>query len=87
MISRTPQERHYYEARLKFQRDQQANMMAARLEGREEGHRAAMVSPVRMLEDLMGESLSDESVLEERSTAELHERVDQLREQIRKRQS
>lgn len=37
MISKTPEERQFYEARLKFLRDEEARLIAARREGHEEG--------------------------------------------------
>jgi len=37
MISRTPEEREFYESRLKFLRDEEARILFARSEGREEG--------------------------------------------------
>ncbi len=37
MISQTPEERQFYEDRLKFLRDQNAQILQARFEGRQEG--------------------------------------------------
>jgi predicted transposase/invertase (TIGR01784 family) len=43
MISKTPEDYQYYEDRLKFLRDQQANLADARQEGREEGREEGRV--------------------------------------------
>jgi predicted transposase/invertase (TIGR01784 family) len=86
MIARTPEEHQFYEARLKFLRDEEAKVMAARLEGREEGReegrRMATISIVHMLEELLGDSPTDRESLSGQSFANLEERVEELRKRL-----
>jgi hypothetical protein len=75
MISQSPEERQYYEARMKFLHDEQARLLAAREEGLEQGleqglikgraerlERGSLVGKIQLLQQLLGE---DESSLEE----------------------
>jgi len=43
MISRTPEDLQFYEARQKFLHDEQARLLAARQEGREEGREEGLI--------------------------------------------
>ena len=51
MISRNPEDRQFYEARMKFLHDEEARLIAARQEGE-------LVGRVKLLSELLGESTS-----------------------------
>ena len=73
MISRSPEDRQFYEARLKFLHDEEARLIAARAEGKakeSEGkaeglETGTLVGKVQVLQQLLGD--------QERTTAELVE--------------
>jgi hypothetical protein len=59
MISRTPDTRELYEARLKAKLDEEARLDHARTEGRTEGERIGLtrgeqIGQIRLLEQLLG---------------------------------
>ena len=51
MISRSPDDRRFYESRQKFLRDEQARLLQARKEGREEG---LVAGKIQILQQLLG---------------------------------
>src|SRR3990167_6665177 len=71
MISKSPADRQFCEARLKFLHDEQARLIAAREEGRAEGRaegreEGTVVGKIRPLQQLLGD--------EEASTSDLLQR-------------
>jgi hypothetical protein len=56
MISRSPEDRQFYEARLKFLHDEEARLIAARAEGKAEGREeGALIGKIQLLQQLLGE--------------------------------
>ena len=59
MISKTPDDRQFYDARMKFLHDQEARLMVARHEGREEGREEGLlIGKIQLLQQLLGEQPS-----------------------------
>ena len=98
MIAQSPQEREMYEARLKFERDQNWRIKAARDEGRAEGieegvakgieqgiERGEVSGRIRVLQNLLGLPESPLSELAELDVAELSRQATQLQAQLRAR--
>ncbi len=60
MISRSPEDRQFYEARLKFLHDEEARLIAARAEGKAEGkaegrEEGALAGKIQLLQQLLGD--------------------------------
>jgi predicted transposase/invertase (TIGR01784 family) len=86
MISRTPDQRRHYDARLKWELDENTRIQTAfeegEIKGREEGE---LFGKVRMLQHLLSlPQLTDEE-LHPRSRTELETLVTELQAQLRKR--
>jgi hypothetical protein len=86
MISRTPDQRRHYDARLKWELDENTRIQIAfeegEIKGREEGE---LFGKVRMLQHLLSlPQLTDEE-LHPRSRTELETLVTELQAQLRKR--
>ena len=69
MVSQTPEERQFYEDRVKFLRDQNAQIQQARFEGMEEGlekgiERGTLSGKIQLLQQLLGDSESSLSDFE-----------------------
>ncbi len=82
MISQTPAQRLLYDARLKFQRDEESKLRHARQEGEARGVR---IGRIRTLQDLLGMRQSTTDELAECDEAQLHEKAEQLQDQLRSR--
>ena len=90
LISRTPDQRRHYDARLKWELDENTRMQTAfeegetkgREEGREEGELFGMI---RMLQNLLSLPHSTDDALHPRSRTELETLVTELQAQLRKR--
>ena len=88
MISKSPEDLQYYEDRLKFLRDEQGKLQAARQEGREEGReegRRTMVATIRMLEELAGDSVTPTDALTTLTLETLMSKVATLQQRLRDR--
>ncbi|MEZ6132983.1 MAG: Rpn family recombination-promoting nuclease/putative transposase [Planctomycetaceae bacterium] len=94
MISQTPEDRQFYEARTKFLLDEEARLMQARLEGREEGRvegvgegreQGALIGKIQLLQVLLGHDESPTADLANRSVLELEAQREQLQSQLRGR--
>ncbi len=88
MIARTPEDRQFYEARQKFLHDEQARLIAARQEGREEGERIGLTKgklagQIQMLQGLLGESKESDRDLEMLSVEHLQEQLAELEQRFR----
>ena len=84
MISQSPEDRQFYEARQKFLHDEQARLLAAREEGREEGE---LVGKVQLLEELLGSTPATASELIALGKDALTTRLARLQRQLRDRQA
>ena len=80
MISRSPEDRQFYEARQKFLHDEQARLMAARQEGRQEGE---LVGKIQLLEELLGAEPTALAELRALGRDMLKARLDELKRSFR----
>jgi flagellar biosynthesis/type III secretory pathway protein FliH len=94
MISKNPEDLQFYEARLKFLRDQQAQIEAAkqegrqegREEGREEGHEKGIIAgKIQLLQELLGDGVSEKAELLAQGLPELASHMSELQQRLRGR--
>ena len=90
MISQTPEQLMFYNARLKFQRDEEARLIQARLEGeargRQEGRQeGVIVGRVLLLQQLLGIRQSTVDDFSGYDVAQLTELEAELQRQLRDR--
>ena len=84
MISRTPEQRMAYNARLKFQRDEVAKMLQARREGEEIGEARGRIV---ILQELLGQHIWNAEDFAKCDAAQLNALANQLQQQLRARNS
>ena len=89
MISKTPEERQFYDDRQKYLLDEESRMRGARLQGLEEGmeeglKKGGLAGKIQVFEQLLGESETPMSDLTARSLTDLTERLQQLQERMRR---
>ncbi|WP_158222640.1 Rpn family recombination-promoting nuclease/putative transposase [Rhodopirellula sp. MGV] len=82
MIAKNPEERRFYESRLKMQRDEEARLVAAREQGVEQGE---AIGRVRVLQSLAGVEESAVEQLRSKSLDELSAMEANLKQQLRDR--
>jgi len=88
MISRTPEQLMAYNARLKFQRDEVARILQARLEGRQEGEEIGEArGRIVVLQELLGQRVWRAEEFSACDAAQLNALADQLQQQLRARNS
>ena len=86
MISKSPEDRQFYEARMKFLHDEEARLIAAREEGREEGTtQGTLIGRIQMLQEIIGDAVASISDLQQRSSDELSNLLANLQERLRSR--
>ncbi len=90
MVSQTPDERQFYEDRLKFLRDQNAQIQQARFEGLEEGlekgiERGTLSGKIQLLQQLLGDNELSTLDLSRYSIAELSFQLQDLQNRLRTR--
>ena len=94
MIARTPEEREFYDSRLKLVRDEEARLLFARIEGREEGReegrqegieKGLLAGKIQLLQQLLGKTESPMSDLENSTVTELYEMLQTLQAELRSR--
>jgi len=85
MISRTPNQRRHYDARLRWEFDENTRIQTAFEEGEAKGEARVRVELIRTLEELLQMQVSSDAELQSKSLEELQERAQFLREMIRKR--
>jgi predicted transposase YdaD len=98
MISRTPDQRRHYDARLKWELDENTRIQTAfeegeikgREEGREEGREKGreegeLFGKIRMLQNLLSLPQSTDQELQSKSRTELDRLATELQAQLRKR--
>jgi predicted transposase/invertase (TIGR01784 family) len=90
MIKRNPDMRYSYELRLKAERDEQARLQSAKLEGREEGLEEGVQlgeerGTIRTLEQLLNLTPTEASKLDSLSLEELKQTVSRLQSELRNR--
>lgn len=82
MISKSPEERQYYEARMKFLRDEAMRLRAAREEGQDEG---ILAGKIQLLQELLGEEVTGKKDLLQRGSDELSGMIAELQQRLRSR--
>ena len=82
MISKSPEERQFYEARMKFLHDEEARLIAAREEGREEG---SLAGRIQLLQQLLGEEETGLQDLLQRQHSDLASLLSELQDRLRSR--
>ena len=94
MISRTPDQRRHYDARLKWELDENTRIQTAfeegEIKGREEGEikgreEGELFGKIRMLQNLLSLPQSTDDALHPSSRTELETLVTELQAQLRKR--
>jgi predicted transposase/invertase (TIGR01784 family) len=94
MISKTPEDRQFYESRVKFLHDEQARLIAAREEGRAEGREegraegreeGTLAGKIQLLQQLLGDEEVSTSDLLQRTSLELNTLLLELQERLRSR--
>ncbi len=94
MVSKNPEQRQLYDARLKFQRDEAARMESAHDEGLREGiekgiekgiERGELLGQIKLLQSLLKVSRPTRAELAKSTVAQLSELVDKLKHQLRTR--
>ncbi len=95
-VSKNPQQRQQYEARLKFQRDEAARLESAHseglleglLEGIEKGRvEGELLGQIKLLQSLLEVSRPTRTQLKKYTEVQLSELVDELKRQLRTRKS
>lgn len=93
MISRTPDQRRHYDARLKWELDENTRIQTAfeegeakgRIEGEARGEARVRIELIRTLENLLQMQISSDAELRGKSLEELRQRAENLQELIRNR--
>ena len=85
MISRTPNQRRHYDARLRWEFDENTRIQTAFEEGEAKGEARVRVELIRTMEELLQMQVRSDAELQSKSLEELQERAQFLREMIRKR--
>ncbi|HUG70159.1 MAG TPA: hypothetical protein VMM76_20590, partial [Pirellulaceae bacterium] len=78
MISKSPEDRQFYEARMKFLHDEEARLIAAREEG-------SLVGKIQLLQQLLGDEESGTDELVQRGAGELSKLLSELQSRLRSR--
>ena len=95
MISRTPDQRRHYDARLKWELDENTRIQTAfeegeakgMIEGEARGEARVRIELIRTLENLLQMQISSDAELRGKSLEELRQRAENLQELIRNRSS
>ena len=90
MIFQTPEDRQFYEARIKFLQDEEARLIAARAEGREEGReegaaKGTVAGKIQILQEIVGDPVTSTSELLELEVSELSRQLSVLQDRLRSR--
>ena len=86
MISQTPAQRLLYDARLKFQRDEESKLRQARQEGEARGEaRGVKIGRIITCQDLLGMRSSTMEELAVYDETQLNDMAEQLQKQLRSR--
>ena len=83
MISRTPDQRRHYDARLKWELDENTRIQTAFEEGEARGEARVRIELIRTLEELLRLQISSDAELRGKSLEELQQRAQFLQEMIR----
>ena len=89
MISRTPDQRRHYDARLKWELDENTRIQTAfeegEIKGREEGREEGEIKLIQTLQEILGGPVSDAAVFQGRSLEQLRAMTEELRKKIQRR--
>ena len=90
MISRSPEERRFYETRQKALHDEEARLIAAKMEGEQRGceegrEQGELVGRIRLLQELLGDVESSSQELLSQARSDLDELLLDLQHRLRDR--
>jgi predicted transposase/invertase (TIGR01784 family) len=86
MISRSPEDRRFYEARQKFLHDEEARLIHAENKGREKGREeGALIGKIQQLQDLLDLPQQPISELSQLDSDDLGSLLQELQQRIRSR--
>lgn len=84
MISRTPEQQMFYDARLKALRDHEMHLSTARRQGLEEGcERGLLIGRIQLVQELLGQRISRMDDMKDLSISELQDIEKKLRTEMR----
>ena len=85
MISRTPDQRRHYDARLKWELDENTRIQTAFEEGEIKGREEGEIKLIQTLQEILGGPVSDAAVFHGRSLEQLRAMTEELRKKIQRR--
>ena len=85
MISRTPDQRRHYDARLKWELDENTRIQTAFEEGEIKGREEGEIKLIQTLQEILGGTVSDAAVFQGRSLEQLRAMTEELRKKIQRR--
>jgi predicted transposase/invertase (TIGR01784 family) len=85
MISRTPDQRRHYDARLKWELDENTRIQSAFEEGEIKGREEGEIKLIQTLQEILGGPVSDAAVFQGRSLEQLRVMTEELRKKIQRR--
>jgi hypothetical protein len=85
MISRTPDQRRHYDARLKWELDENTRIQTAFEEGEIKGREEGEITLIQTLQEILGGPVSNAVVFHGRSLEQLRAMTEELRKKIQRR--
>jgi hypothetical protein len=85
MISRTPDQRRHYDARLKWELDENTRIQTAFEEGETKGREEGEIKLIQTLQEILGSPVSNAVVFHGRSLEQLRSMTEELRKRIQRR--
>jgi predicted transposase YdaD len=85
MISRTPDQRRHYYARLKWELDENTRIQSAFEEGEIKGREEGEIKLIQTLQEILGGPVSNAVVFQGRSLEQLRAMTEELRKKIQRR--
>ncbi|MEZ6133938.1 MAG: hypothetical protein R3C53_03410 [Pirellulaceae bacterium] len=90
MISKNPEDLQFYEARLKFLRDQHSQIEAAEQEGEARGRKIGLeegmvAGKIQLLQELLGDRIASKLELHAQPLVDLESQLAQLQQRLRNR--
>jgi predicted transposase/invertase (TIGR01784 family) len=85
MISRTPDQRRHYDARLKWELDENTRIQTAFEEGEIKGREEGEIKLIQTLQEILGGPVSNAVVFHGRSLEQLRAMTEELRKKIQRR--
>lgn len=86
MINQSPEDRQFYEARLRYLENEEARMSAEREAARAEGAaHGTLIGKIQILQEIIGESVASTQDLLQSDSEELSQLIAELQERLRSR--